>query len=138
MMSTILIADDSRFMRNWLKDILANSGYTDIVEATDGKDVIEKYKRITPDVVILDITMPKVNGLEALKEILEFDEEAKVIMCSSMGTKSNIISALKMGAKDFVVKPDFNNIVDIIIKLQNHNEEYNRNKNSVCLEEKKI
>ncbi|MFC4025195.1 response regulator [Oceanobacillus longus] len=118
-MSTILIADDSKFMRNWLISILQQYGYQDIVEATDGQIALERYKHIKPDIVILDITMPNVNGLTALKRIMEFDSKAKVILCSAMGTESNVIQGLQLGAMDFIVKPNFDNLINMLEKLNN-------------------
>lgn len=118
-MSNVLIADDSKFMRKYLKGILQKHGYPDILEARDGLEAIELYKRYAPDIVILDITMPHVNGLTALKQILEFDPKAKVVMCSALGTKTNVIKALQMGAKDFIVKPQFGGLIDILKKSIN-------------------
>ncbi len=110
MRKTLLIADDSLFMRTWLRNMLDKSMFQVITEAKDGYEAVEKYKEFTPDLVLLDITMPKVNGLTALKEIQHYDPSAKVIMCSAMGQKSLIIEALQCGAKDFIIKPYFTNI----------------------------
>lgn len=116
-MKTILIADDSRFMRTFLKDKLQHHRNLTIVEATDGQEAIDIYKLIKPDMVFLDITMSNVDGLTALREITEFDSNAKVIMCSAMGTKYNVVEALQLGALDFIVKPNFDGVENIIKKL---------------------
>lgn len=104
-MAKILVVDDAAFMRMMVKDTLSKGGYTDLAEAVDGADAVEKYKEIKPDLVIMDITMPNKDGLEALKEIKAFDSNATVIMCSAMGQESMVIEAIKSGAKDFIVKP---------------------------------
>lgn len=104
-MAKILVVDDAAFMRMMVKDALSKGGYTDLVEAVDGADAVEKYNNYHPDLVIMDITMPNVDGLEALKQIKESDANANVIMCSAMGQESMVLEALKYGAKDFIVKP---------------------------------
>lgn len=101
----ILIADDSAFMRMILKGILTKDGYNVVGEATNGKEAIGKYTDIKPDLAIIDTTMPYVNGLQALKQIMAIDPSAKVIMCSEMGQKDTVIEAIQAGAKDFIVKP---------------------------------
>lgn len=116
-MRTILIADDSKFMRNWLKGILKEHGYTDTIEASDGIEAINQYKHKRPNIVFLDITMPHVNGLAALKEIIAFDSKANVVMCSALGTESNVVLALQIGAKDFIVKPNFHGLPNILERL---------------------
>jgi two-component system, chemotaxis family, chemotaxis protein CheY len=110
MRKTLLIADDSVFMRTWLKKMVDNSMFQVITEAKDGYEAVENYKKFNPDLVLLDITMPKVNGLTALKEIQKYDPKAKVIMCSALGQKSLIREALQCGAKDFIIKPYFDNL----------------------------
>ena len=104
-MAKIMLVDDAAFMRMMVKDTLTKGGYTDLYEAVDGADAVEKFKEISPDLVILDITMPNVDGLEALKQIKELNKDANVIMCSAMGQESMVIEAIKLGAKDFIVKP---------------------------------
>jgi len=101
----ILIADDLSFMRMIQKEILGERGYVVIGEASDGIQAVEKYKSLHPDLVVLDITMPNMNGLEAMRKIFEFDPGAKIIMCSALGQQNLIVDAIKAGVKDFIVKP---------------------------------
>jgi len=101
----ILIADDSAFMRNNLKMILKQLGYVIAGEAEDGFKAIELYKKLNPDIVTLDITMPNCSGIEALKEIKKSDKNARVIMCSAMGQKYYLEDAFNNGALDFIIKP---------------------------------
>lgn len=104
-MATVLIVDDAAFMRMVLKDILSKNGYQVIGEAPNGLKAIEMYKNERPDVVTMDITMPEMDGIQALKGIRAFDPSAKVIMCSAMGQQAMVMEAIKEGAKDFIVKP---------------------------------
>lgn len=104
-MSKILIVDDAAFMRMMVKDTLKKGGYEELFEAVDGADAVEKFKEIGPDLVIMDITMPNMDGLEALKSIKSIDSSANIVMCSAMGQESMVIDAIKSGAKDFIVKP---------------------------------
>ena len=103
-MTTILIVDDAAFMRLKTKQFLADSGY-DVVEASTGAEALEAYKRAKPDCVLLDIVMPDMDGVTALKELRQVDPEARVTMVTSMGQQPIIMDALRSGAKDFVVKP---------------------------------
>ena len=104
-MSKILVVDDAAFMRMNLKNILTNEGFGEVIEAENGEIAIQKYKNEQPDLVTLDITMPEMDGIEALKKIKENDPDATVIMCSAMGQQSMVIKAIELGAKDFIVKP---------------------------------
>lgn len=114
----ILIADDNAFMRMTLRRLLEQYGYQVVGEAEDGADAVRKYTKLKPDLVILDITMPEMNGLAALKAILKLDPAANVIMCSAMGQKSMVVEALTAGAKDFVVKPfQIRRVLEAIAKL---------------------
>lgn len=116
-MSTVLIADDSKFMRNYIRNMLQSHGYDDILEAADGREAMDLYRQKRPDIVLLDITMPHVDGLTALKGILEYDPDAKVVMCSAISTESNVIEALQTGAKDFISKPNFDGLIDVLNKI---------------------
>ena len=104
-MKRILICDDAVFMRMMLKDILVKNGYEVVGEASDGNEAVEKYKELKPDLTTMDITMPNKDGLQALKEIKAFDNNAVVIMVSAMGQQAMVIDAIQSGAKDFIVKP---------------------------------
>ncbi|OIJ13154.1 two-component system response regulator [Anaerobacillus alkalidiazotrophicus] len=104
-MAKILIVDDAAFMRMMIKDILSKNGFEIAGEANDGAQAIEKYKELSPDLVTMDITMPEMDGITALKEIKKIDPNAKVIMCSAMGQQAMVIDAIQAGAKDFIVKP---------------------------------
>jgi len=101
----ILIVDDAAFMRMMIKDILVKNGYEVVGEASDGLQAIEKYKELNPELVTMDITMPEMDGITALREIKKIDPNAKVIMCSAMGQQAMVIDAIQAGAKDFIVKP---------------------------------
>ena len=104
-MAEILIVDDAAFMRLNLKRILEDNGHKIIDEAANGREGLESYKENKPDLVTMDITMPEIDGIEAVKKIMDFDSDAKVIMCSAMGQQSLVIEAIEAGAKDFIVKP---------------------------------
>ena len=103
--NTILVVDDAAFMRMMIKEVLTKNGFDVVGEAENGAKALEKYKEVSPDLVIMDITMPEVNGIDALKNIRAFDAGAKVIMCSAMGQQAMVIEAIQAGAKDFIVKP---------------------------------
>ncbi|MCR5156438.1 MAG: response regulator [Butyrivibrio sp.] len=105
MQRKVLIADDTALMRELIRGALPVEEYTIVGEAKSGVDAIEMYKATKPDVMILDINMPKMNGIDALSEIMKIDPQAKVIMCSDQKYESMIMMALKKGAKDFVIKP---------------------------------
>ncbi|MFC0188885.1 response regulator [Fictibacillus iocasae] len=101
----ILVVDDAAFMRMMIKDILTKNGFDVVGEAADGAQAIEKFNEVSPDLVTMDITMPEMDGITALKEIKKTHPEAKVIMCSAMGQQAMVIDAIQAGAKDFIVKP---------------------------------
>ncbi|WP_054028977.1 response regulator [Bacillus sp. FJAT-28004] len=105
MANRILIVDDAAFMRMMIRDILSKNGYEVVGEAQDGAQAVEKYKELKPDLTTMDITMPEMDGISALKEIKKIDGNAKVIMCSAMGQQAMVIDAIQAGAKDFIVKP---------------------------------
>ncbi|MBD8068288.1 response regulator [Bacillus sp. PS06] len=101
----ILIVDDAAFMRMMIKDILSKNGFDVVAEAADGAQAVAKYQEHQPDLVTMDITMPEMDGITALKEIKKMNPNAKVIMCSAMGQQAMVIDAIQAGAKDFIVKP---------------------------------
>lgn len=104
MSKTVLVVDDAAFMRMMIRDILAKEGYV-IHEAVNGRDAVEKYAEIHPDLVTMDITMPEMSGLDALREIRGTDPSARVLIVSAMGQQRMIVEALESGAMDFLVKP---------------------------------
>ena len=101
----ILICDDAAFMRMMIKDILSKNGYNVVGEAENGAIAVEKYSETNPDLVLMDITMPEMDGIQALKKIKEKDPNASVVMCSAMGQQAMVIESIQAGAKDFIVKP---------------------------------
>jgi len=102
---TVLLVDDAAIMRMMLKDILTKNGYDVVGEAENGAKAVEKYKELKPKLVVMDITMPEMNGIEATKAIKDFDSSALVVMCSAMGQQSMVIESIQAGARDFIVKP---------------------------------
>jgi two-component system chemotaxis response regulator CheY len=118
MSKKILIVDDAAFMRMMIKDILVKNGYEVAGEAENGLKAIEKYKEVKPDLVIMDITMPELDGIEAVKEIKKINANANIIMCSAMGQQSMVIESIQAGAKDFIVKPfQPDRVIDAIKKV---------------------
>ena len=116
-MERVLIVDDSKTSRKFLKNMLIGAGFEVVAEAIDGIDGIEKYKEFKPDVVTMDITMPNLDGIDAVTEIMRIDPAAKIIMVTAAGQKNNVVEALKRGAVDFVQKPfDAEVIVEVIKK----------------------
>lgn len=105
MAKRILITDDALFMRVTLKNILSSNGYEVVGEAENGAQAVKLYGELKPDLVTMDITMPEMDGLEALKQIKALDGNAKVVMCTAMGQKNMVVEAIQSGAKDFIVKP---------------------------------
>ncbi|MGF7050239.1 two-component system chemotaxis response regulator CheY [Paenibacillus sp. DS2015] len=104
-MAKILVVDDSLFMRVILKEIILNMGHTVIGEAENGIEAIQRYSELQPDLITMDINMPMMSGITALKEILEINPQAKILICSALGQQKFITEAIRAGAKDFVVKP---------------------------------
>ena len=104
-MAKILIVDDAAFMRMMIKNILIKEGYDVVGEAENGAQAVEKYKELNPDLVTMDITMPEMDVISAVKEIMKINKGAKVVMCSAMGQQAMVIDAIQAGAKDFIVKP---------------------------------
>ena len=105
MAKNILISDDAACRRMMIKDILTKNGYNVVGEAENGKVAVDKYTELKPDLVLMDITMPEMDGIESLKAIRAKDPNACVIMCSAMGQQAMVIEAIQSGAKDFIVKP---------------------------------
>jgi two-component system, chemotaxis family, chemotaxis protein CheY len=104
-MARILVVDDAAFMRKMVTDALTKGGHEVIGEAGNGTEAVEQYQSLKPNLTTLDITMPEKDGLSALKDIMALDPSAKVIMCSALGQESKVLESIKLGAKDFVVKP---------------------------------
>lgn len=104
-MAKILIVDDAAFMRLMLKKIIVVAGHEVVGEASDGEAAVEQFLDLAPDLTTLDITMPGKDGIEVLREILKIDPGAKVVMCSALGQQAKVVESMKIGARDFVVKP---------------------------------
>ncbi|MBZ4666732.1 response regulator [Mahella sp.] len=102
---TFLVVDDSAFMRKVVKDMLAESGYDKIYEAGNGIQAVEKAAQVKPDIVTMDITMPDMDGIQAVKELLKVSPKSNVIMCSALGQKNMVLEAMRSGAKEYVIKP---------------------------------
>ncbi len=114
----ILITDDALFMRVTLKNILTQQGYEIVGEAENGHQAVQMYADLKPDLVTMDITMPELDGLQALRQIRELDPNAKVVMCTAMGQKNLVVEAIQAGAKDFIVKPfQSERVVEAVGKL---------------------
>ncbi|HWO98864.1 MAG TPA: response regulator [Bacillus sp. (in: firmicutes)] len=104
-MATVVIVDDAKFMRKTLTGILQKAQYEVIGEAENGQEAIELYRSLKPDLMTMDITMPHMSGIEAVKKIKEEFPEAKIVMCSAIGQQKMVVEAIEAGAKDFIVKP---------------------------------
>ena len=117
----VMVVDDALFMRNMLKDIFARAGYDVVAEAEDGVMALELYQEIKPDLVTMDIVMPKKSGIEALQDIMAVDPEACVVMVSALGQDSLVLDAVESGAKDFIVKPfKEDNVIEIVKRITGH------------------
>jgi two-component system chemotaxis response regulator CheY len=103
--NTVLVCDDAIFMRTMIGDILTQAGFEIVGEAESGLQAVQKYRELKPDLVTMDIVMPDMGGIEAVREICKQDPEAKILMCSAMGQQALVVEAIQAGAKDFVVKP---------------------------------
>ena len=104
-MTRVLIADDASFMRQMIRDIIEPEGFEVVGEASDGVEVVEKFKELLPDMVMMDIVMPKRSGIDAVKGIMTMDPTARVVMCSALGQETLVMEAIQAGARDFIVKP---------------------------------
>jgi len=105
MAPSVLIVDDALFMRMMIKDILSKDGFLVVGEAENGVEAVEKYADLKPDLVTMDIVMPEMDGIEAVRNIIKMDPGAKVLMCSAMGQQPLVVEALEAGARDFIIKP---------------------------------
>ncbi len=105
MAPTVLIVDDALFMRMMIRDILSKDGFEVVGEAENGVEAVERFKEMKPDLVTMDIVMPEMDGIEAVKQIMKIDPDAKILMCSAMGQQPLVVEALEAGAKDFIIKP---------------------------------
>lgn len=114
-MAKVLLVDDAMFMRNMLKQVVKQDGL-EIIEAANGIEAVEKYLEHKPDLVFMDITMPDMDGITAVKEIKKINQSAKIVMCSAMGQQAMVIDAMQAGALDFIVKPFNNDKIESIIK----------------------
>lgn len=117
-MAKVMIVDDAAFMRMVIKDILTKNGHEVVAEAVDGLDAVKKYPQVKPELVFMDIVMPNMEGIDALKNIMATNPDAKVVMCSSIGQQSVVTEALKIGARDFIVKPfDAKKVLEVVKKV---------------------
>lgn len=115
----ILIVDDAKFMRMILRSILEKAGHTIVGEGNNGAVGFKLYKELKPDLVLLDVTMPEVDGIECVRQIKGYDKDAKIIMCSAMGQKSMIMDSISAGATDFIVKPfQADRVLSVIAKVK--------------------
>ncbi|MBW2372075.1 MAG: response regulator [Deltaproteobacteria bacterium] len=105
MKARTLVVDDASFMREMIREIIEPEGFDVVVEAGDGTDAVVAFKEHSPDIVTMDIVMPKMSGIEAVKQIIQLDPGAKIVMCSALGQEALVMEALKAGASDFIVKP---------------------------------
>ena len=117
-MKRVMVCDDAAFMRMVIKDILVKNGYEIAAEAENGLTAVERYPEAKPDLVLMDITMPEIDGIEAVRRIKALDPNANVIMCSAMGQQAMVIEAIQAGAKDFIVKPfQANRVLEAVRKV---------------------
>lgn len=114
----ILVVDDAAFMRMMIKDVLTKNGFEVVGEAENGAKAVENYKELDPELIIMDITMPEMDGIQAVKEVKKLNPDAKIIMCSAMGQQAMVIEAIQAGAKDFIVKPfQADRVVEAVSKV---------------------
>ena len=116
----VLIADDALFMRNMIKDVFSGDDFQVIGEAANGVEAVERYRELRPDITTMDIVMPQKSGIEAVREIVKFDKNAKIVMCSALGQESLVMEAIEAGAADFIVKPfKPEKVLEIVRKVVN-------------------
>lgn len=117
----VLVVDDAIFMRKMIAEILVENGMEVIGEADNGSSAVERYKELKPDLVTMDIIMPEMNGIDAVRQIVAFDSQARIVMCSALGQQALVQEAITAGAKDFLIKP-FNpsRVVEVVNKIMNH------------------
>lgn len=121
-MTRVMIVDDAEFMRMIIRDILLMHGHEVVAEVGDGEEAIQTYLEVKPDIVLMDIIMPDMDGREALQKLLTVDPEAKIVMCSSLGQQALITESMKIGAMGFIVKPfEPNGMLDVIRKIAEPN-----------------
>jgi len=119
----ILIVDDASFMRMMLRNILSSHGYEIVGEAENGRQAEEVYQQVKPDIVLIDLIMPEVGGIEAVKKIIELNKQAKIIICSAMGQQALVVEAMQAGARDFIVKPfQPTSVIEAIQKVEREEE----------------
>ncbi|NTV51552.1 MAG: response regulator [Candidatus Firestonebacteria bacterium] len=119
MPSRILIVDDASFMRMMLRNILTSHGHTIVAEAENGLKAIEAYQQSKPDIMLIDLIMPEMGGIEAVKRIMEIDPQAKVVICSAMGQQALVVEAMQAGACDFIIKPfQPTSVIEAVQKLE--------------------
>ncbi len=116
----VLVVDDAIFMRKMISDILESNGMEVVGEADTGSRAVERYKELKPDLVTMDIIMPEMNGIDAVREIMAYDSKARIVMCSALGQQALVQDAVVSGAKDFLIKP-FNpsRVIEVITKILN-------------------
>jgi two-component system chemotaxis response regulator CheY len=117
----VLVVDDAIFMRKMIAEILVENGMDVIGEADNGSSAVERYKQLKPDLVTMDIIMPEMNGIDAVRKIVAFDSKARIVMCSALGQQALVQEAITAGAKDFLIKP-FNpsRVVEVVNKIMDH------------------
>ena len=120
MKARVLVVDDAIFMRKMISDILEGNGMEVVGEADTGALAVEKYKELKPDLVTMDIIMPEMNGIDAVRQIMSSDSQARIVMCSALGQQALVQDALSAGAKDFLIKP-FNpsRVIEVVSKILN-------------------
>ena len=117
-MARVMIVDDAELMRMIIRDILLMHGHEVVAEVSDGDEAIQMYLEVKPDLVLMDLIMPNVDGKEALQKLLAIDPEAKVVMCSSLGQQALITESMKIGSMGFIVKPfEHDGMLDVIRKI---------------------